>query len=395
MPLQIPHPNTALHLYRHLLREATYLPPLARPWIYAQIQSKFRDHQRTEDTKKRYVQNAHRSLRYLRAANAGHVDRMLRICFFATGRLGKRRRLLSSTYLSTSPAEDSATLEAATAQSSSSSADDAMRRLELAAWGTTPNEMEKKNKKNSKTKVLPATCSPSWMENWDFVKVKALAHSQYHQQEDTVDWVAKNKIRRTLDPKTTVITENCWGLPLKPRQMTNRLQKHWKSVLRSVMAPLPGGEWDFLKAVVEGTVPESMFAVPKRRPVAVSLLAGAHEASSNTPRVHQTWDWEKHATTPIRKLERHNSRRMMALSGSTPEQSQFQDRPIGVRTLTPSFLRNAIYSKVWQVSPTMKQNARGKWAVTWGSKPVPKPSAASASDARFFQGVNVNGKVLG
>ncbi|ETS73662.1 hypothetical protein PFICI_14608 [Pestalotiopsis fici W106-1] len=393
MPLQIPHPNTALHLYRHLLREATYLPPLARPWTYSQIQSRFRDRQHPETPKKRYIQSAHRSLRYLRSANAGHADRMLRICFLATGRLGKRRRLLSSTYLSTPPPEDSAALEDTTDQNSSASSD-ALPRLELAAWGTAPNEAHIPKKKGFK-KVLPATCSPSWMENWDLVKVKALAQSQYLQQEATVDWVAKNKIRRTIDPKMTVVTENCWGLPLKPRQMTNRLQKHWKSVLSSVMAPLPQEEWDLLKAVVEGTAPKSMHSVPKRRPVAVSLLADAQNATSSTGKNQGIWDWEKHATTPIRKLERHNSRRKMALSGSMPEHPQFQDHPVDVRTLTPSFLRSAIYSKVWQLSPAMEKNAKGKWTVTWGSEPMPKPSTAKASHARFFQGVDTNGKVVG
>lgn len=381
MPLQIPHPTNALHLYRHILREATYLPPLARPWTYAQIKSRFRSCRQTDHVK-RNLNVAHRQLRFLRAANAGHVDRMVRVCFLAAGRVGKRKRQLAGAYLSAPAPENSEALETV-----SNPPSDAMRRLQLAAWGKTPESGGKGGKGS-----LAATLAPSWMEAWDLPKVRRLAQSQYDHQVATYEWVIKNKMRRVIDPARSVITENCWGLPLKPRQMTHRLQKHWRSVLRALMPPLPRGEWDFLKSVVDGTAPESTYAVPKRRPVA-SLLAGSDSPHIST-REESNWDWAKHATVPIRKLERLNSRRMMALSGSKPEQASFQGRPIGVRTLSPSYIRRGIYAKIWQTSPLMEKNAKGEWTVTWGTQAAPKPSVAAPSDRGFFQGVDSDGKVL-
>ena len=113
MSFQIPHPSKPLHLYRHLLREATYLPPLCRPWIASRIQARFLDCRYKKDAKdaKPHVKEAHHWLRYLRSANAGHVERLLHLGYLATGRVGKRRRQLATTFLSKGPPANTSDLE--------------------------------------------------------------------------------------------------------------------------------------------------------------------------------------------------------------------------------------------------------------------------------------------
>lgn len=356
--------------------------------MFQHIKSRFRDCQKVEESK-RYVKVAHRQLRYLRAANAGHTERMVRICFLAMGRLGKRRRELFNAYLKRSLPEDLATSE-----KESDSSSDAMRRLSAAAWGLSLNSKPQANKKKEESQIV-ATWGPSWLEKWDLEKVRVLGESQYSHQENTSDWVKENKVRRTIDPRKVVITENCWGLTLKPRQMTHRLQKHWISVLSSLMPPLPQEEWDTLRDIAEGKAPKELWKPPPRRPVAVST----EEDHTATRDVNETapWDWENYATIPIRKLERKNSRRMKGISGISDENNENpyrDDHPIGVRAFKSRSLKRHIYGRVWQASPVMSLNSKGRWAVKWGgAKKEPMPSKPGFSDLQFFHGVDRKGKI--
>ncbi|KAK6082418.1 hypothetical protein SCUP234_04257 [Seiridium cupressi] len=387
MPLQIPHPETARHLYRHILREATYLPPLVRPWSFEYIKTRFRGGQDAQDPKK-HIKEAHRQLRFLRAANAGDVRRMLRICLLATGRLGKRRRQLADEYLSKSPPADSAMLE-----NTSCNSNDAMRRLTLAAWGQSVDGKAGTKEKKKGEEPLPSVLDSTWLGHWDLEKVRILGESQYNRQESVADWITGNKIRRTINPKTTVVTENCWGLTLRPKQMTRKLQKHWKSVIASLMPPLPQGEWDTLKDLAEGVAPENTWRIPPRRPVATPV-----ESDMTKPVIANAtalWDWENYVTMPIRKLERKNSRRMKALSGSSDEHPYRQGPPIGVRAFKARSLTRGIYAKVLLASPVMKKNANGNWKVTWGGENKhPTLSKPTSTDSQFFQGVDAMGKIL-
>lgn len=385
MPLQIPHPNAALHLYRHILREATYLPPLARPATFEHIKSRFRQRRSAQDPE-RYVKVAHRQLRFMRAANAGHDERMVRICLLATGRLGRRRRELAHEYLASSAATEAA---APTGDTTTNSSVDAMRRLSAAAWGR-PEKPGNGHGSPKQEKALPPTCGPTWLENWDLEKVRILGESQHNHQENMKDWVKFNSIRRTVDPRRIVIQENCWGNTLKPKQMTRKLQKHWISVLSHLLPPLPQEEWNMLKALAQGTASEAMWKIPSRRPVAVS-----NDASALAQTEALLWAWEKHATVPIRKLERKNSRRMQALSGSSNDDPQRHGPPIGVRVPKARSLKRGIYSRVWQASPVISTSAKGKITVVWGgSDQQIIPIKATTSDLQFFRGVDMKGKIL-
>ncbi|KAI1134711.1 hypothetical protein F5Y05DRAFT_197991 [Hypoxylon sp. FL0543] len=339
MPLQIPHPNTPLHLYRHLLREATYLPPLCQPWITQRIQARFRDCRRKEDPI--YVKDAHHYLRYLRSANAGHVQRLLRLCYLAAGRLGKRRRLLDRSELA-NKAANSAELDAKTQL-------------------TSGRQRER-----------------DWLDNWDIDKVKAIAFSQseYHTKE----W--PYQMRRSIDPARVLPKENCFGRPLTQKLMRNKLKRHWVTIFRQLMPPLPRGEWDQLRALTRGEADAQHYKMPTRRPVAQSYFPVSEDRKPT---------WSDFVTKSVRSMARKSSRKMKSLSGEEDEDPRGHGRPIGVRVLNRRKLRRSIYGRVWQASPLTDKNPRsGKWAVTWGNsdKPISPPSKKAL---RFFEGVDEAG----
>ncbi|KAI1206032.1 uncharacterized protein F4807DRAFT_243142 [Annulohypoxylon truncatum] len=346
MPLQIPHPNTPLHLYRHLLREATYLPPLCRPWVTSRIKARYRDCQYAREPK-RYIKDAHHHLRNFRSANDGNVKRLLRLCYMATGRAGKRRRLLGRSELSSEPAATSAELDEKTILANL-------------------NEQQFRD----------------WMDNWDIEKVKAIAQSQVERSEKDLP----HQMRRIIDPKKSIPTENSFGRPLAKKLARNKLKKHWAQVLRQLLPPLPRGEWDRLGSLSRGKADPQHYKLPTRRPVA-QLMA---QEDSPDPDDKLPF-WANLVTRPMRMIQRPNSRKMKSLSGGEDEDPRGHGRKIGVRVMNHRKMRRGIYLKVWEASPIVDKNPRtGRWNVTWGNH-QPKVSRPRNKDLQFFQGVNESG----
>ncbi|KAI1078010.1 hypothetical protein F5B20DRAFT_250264 [Whalleya microplaca] len=346
MPLQIPHPSAPLHLYRHLLREASYLPPLCQPYITERIRDRFRDCSEPHRDTKVYIKEAHHSLRYLRSATAGHVERLLHLCYMATGRVGKRRRQLASALLAPSPSMNSSELD-----------------------------------QSIRLKIAHSHREPDWLDNWSTGKIKAIAASQVQQQSNA--W--PQQMRRMFDPIRAIPNENSFGRPLTNRLSRNKLKSHWASVLHQLLPPLPRGEWDQLGALVHGQAEPMHYQMPKRRPVAQSASVTTEDA--------EQWDWTKYVTAPVRSIERGSSRRMKSLTGQQDEDPRGQGRPIGVRVLGPRRFRRALYGRVWETSPVVQQKPQtGKWGITWG-KSDPKVSNPARKDFMFFQGIDQNGKL--
>ncbi|GAP86962.1 putative acetate non-utilizing protein mitochondrial [Rosellinia necatrix] len=374
MPLQIAHPDTALHLYRHLLREATYLPPLCRPWITSRIQQRFRDC-RYKKPPNPHIKQAHSSLRYLRSANDGHVKRLERLCFMAAGRIGKRRRILATSQLSSRPSADTAELEA--------SVPGAGAVVEAPPSHVAPNTATNTaiNAAINAAPVLSPT--HSWLENWSLDMVTAIAQSQVEQQAG--DW--PHSMRRGLDTKKIVNGTNCFGRPYTPKLVRNKLKKHWAGVFKQLQPPLPQGEWDHLAALVQGEANVEELKIPRRRPVAQS----AEGASVDL--VTKPWDWAPHVLKPARVIERGASRKLKSLTGKEDQDPRGHGRPIGTRVIGPRRLQR-IYGRIWTMSPRIKASPKTqKWSVTWG-KNEEKISVPSARDLLFFQGVANDGSVL-
>ncbi|KAH8651079.1 hypothetical protein BX600DRAFT_516676 [Xylariales sp. PMI_506] len=354
-PIALPHPSSALHLYRHLLREATYLPPLCRPWATDRIKERF-SRSRQERNPTSHIKEAHRELRFLRAANAGDKRRLVRLHHMAMGRLGRRRRQLASVYLVKPPPEDSAALEAGA-------------QIKQHAYLS----------KDDKSRIL----GPTWLDNWDLDKVLALAKSQWeHQKKD-----APKEMRRIISPSKLFVMKNCWDQPLRSRVLTGKLKRHWAAVLSLLMPPLPRGEWDILSSLVRR---ETAWAPLPRRPIAQPL---AQETDGATQP-----DWEMYATKPVRMIERKHARSVQPLSGCG-EPSQLSPgpgrySPLGVSRITPRFMRRNIYRPAWEASPLVEeevtQGGGKKWKVKWGGIDT-KLSSPTTSNLPLFQGVNEKG----
>jgi hypothetical protein len=352
MPLQIPHPKTAIHLYRHLLRESTYLPQLCRSWIVHRIQDRFRIH-RHKRLPSLYIKRAHASLRYLRSANAGHVRRLERLCLMATGRVGKRRRILLAEQLSKPIIADTAELRVARLTSPD------------ALYGTVPIEAH------------------DWLENWFVHKILALARSQLSHQNS--DW--PHTMRREIDPKKTLSKTNCFNQPPGPRLARNRLKKHFGLLLDQIMAPLPEGEWQNLEALVLSSSQNHLLKIPARRPVARPV-----QEDSSSDLADEEWNWAQHVLYPARKLERGNSRKMKSLTGREDQDPRGHGRPIGIRFISPHVLQR-IYRRIWEMSPLVtRKPGQNAWTVTWGRKPR-QLSVPSTGELAFFQGVGKDGKL--
>ncbi|KAI0429453.1 hypothetical protein F5Y09DRAFT_331825 [Xylaria sp. FL1042] len=369
MPLQIPHPQTPLHLYRHLLRESTYLPALCQPWITSRIRQRFRDC-RYKNPPTAHVAQAHSSLRYLRSANAGNSKRLEHLCFMATGRVGKRRRILAASQLSKPPPADTTELERsriANVHASLPSCDHTPGAVNAAAAAA----------------VSAAPHKSDWLENWSLDMISTLARSQVAQQAR--DW--PQNMRRALDTKHITEGTNCFGRPFRPKLVRNKLKKHWASVLKQLLPPLPLGEWDHLASLVQGEASANELKIPPRRPIARSM----QDCSVNP--VSEQWDWAQHALKPARVIERGSSRQQKSLTGKEDQDPRGHGRPIGVQVISPRRLQR-IYGRIWSMSPLIRKNpGKQKPSVTWGSHER-RISAPSSRDLLFFQGIANDGTVL-
>ncbi|KAH6631241.1 hypothetical protein F5144DRAFT_592295 [Chaetomium tenue] len=228
-PLRIPKPETALHLYRHILREASYLPPLARRPIDKQIKDKFRRNQDHEEKTAKYLRQASHDLRALRAANAGDMGRMRRVLLRAFGRIGRRRRELIS---------------------------------QLVHRDTPTNTEELEKYSIAMADIGAKKNTPDWMDDWDLDKLRALARSQ--AQATLVNTPKATVTENQAAPEKNLPKENSWGRPLPLKLARTKLKNLWKALADKVLPPLPMEEWKKLEAIANGTVVGNWLPPPRR-----------------------------------------------------------------------------------------------------------------------------------
>lgn len=265
----------------------------------------------------------------------------------ATGRVGKRRRILATSQLGSPPPADT---DAATA---------------AAADAAVPSQRH------------------DWLENWSLDMISALAKSQVAQQAS--NW--PQSMRRILDTQKIERGTNAFGRPYSPKLLRNKLKKHWSGVLHQLLPPLPQGEWDHLASLVQGKADVDELTIPRRRPVARPVRDSSHDSAN------EQWDWRQHVLKPARVIERGSNRKQKSLTGSEDQDPRGHGRPIGVRVIGSRKLQR-IYGRVWNMSPTIKPGAgEKKWSVSWGENEQ-RISPPSKRDLLFFQGIANNGKPL-
>lgn len=355
-----------LHTYRHLLREASYLPQVCQTYFRDHIRSRFRLHHhdppRSPDTKLR-LRRARHDLRYLWAANHGLRDNMLRLLLLAYGRIGKRRRTLMHDFGAKQLADDSASLGA-----------------------QIQSDVERQNGQKRRQ-------APDWLDDWDVPKLHALAVSQARQDF----WSPRAEIKgNRLKPEEAIPKENSWGRPLPARLARSKLRKWYKHLIVRLMPPVPRAEWDKLRLLATGAADRSLWALPQRRPRGKTADETEQEDDADGNNKNKSWDWRAYATTPVRAVERGSSRSQKARTGEEGEAPYGLGQPIGVRNYDRQRMWQRLYTKVWEMTPTMteveRQDAQGgegsekrSWRIEWGHATKDVPTAAPKQLA-FFQG---------
>lgn len=350
-------PSPTLHVYRHLLREASYLPPICRPYIVDQIRSRFDKHKydspRTADTKHR-IRRARHDLRFLWAANNGLLNNMKRILLLVFGRTGKRRSELIHDLVRREPPSSSDELERALT-----------RELEARRYKARDGTEKER--------------APDWLDKWDTNKVQAFASSQGHTNQ-TASPRPEIKAKQ-VDPATRLPEADLWGRPLAASLARSKLRKEYKALANRVLPPVVKTEWDTLRALTMGEADRGLWEMPPRRPQAIQP-----DSNLGNEETAKAWDWQAYATEPVRSIERGRSRSQRARTGEEVDGVYGQGNPKGLHRYTPRLWRR-LFGKMWEMTAVIEENAgkNGKAYITWGQTRKDAPVAAAAH-AVFFEG---------
>ncbi|KAK7735589.1 hypothetical protein SLS53_007503 [Cytospora paraplurivora] len=365
MRLSLPPPT--LHIYRCLLREASYLPPLCRPYVDQQIRSRFHRHMRddphTHDTKRR-IRRARHDLRSLWAANNGLLSSMHRVLLIVFGRTGKRRGELVHDLVRKEPPADSVELESALQR-------------EMEARSYTARDGTRKER------------APDWLDKWDTQSIQHFTMSQGRRNPPASP---RPQIKtKQVDPAKRLPEEDIWGRPLAATLARSKLRKEYKALVNRVLPPLPRSEWDMLRALATGEADKVLWEMPPRRPQGISSH-GNHDSHANGEEEEEgpaQWDWQAYATEPVRSIERGRSRSQRSRTGEKAEGPYEQGNPVGVHRYTPRLWRR-LFAKIWETTPTIdrrpgKDGKEDKPEVVWGQMTKAAP-VATAAHAAFFEG---------
>lgn len=336
--LRIPPPTTALHLYRHLLRESSYLPPFARTYVDSRIKYRFRLKHLNR------TQQAIRALRMLRAANAGDIERMRKVLLHCFGRMGQRRRELLAQFV----------LKPAIIPSDS---EEVAKYAEVAATAA----------------QSPNTRDWDWLDRWDVDKIRTFALSQVSAGLDRsprpdIRWQHLKMSKYTPD-------KNIWGRTPSLKLTRSRLRKAWKLIIHRILPPLPKEEWEHLRHLATS---ENKWVDPKqRRPVAQSLLGECKDI--------QHWKWRDYTIWPVAAVDRQAAKKYKLLSGATDNNTPTGDpQGINCHTYTPSLWRRLL-RHIWSCSAYMERKPDGSgWNIVWGGSRQ-SPGFVDAPAKEFFE----------
>jgi hypothetical protein len=352
-------PSELRHVYRALLRAATYLPDAAaREYVHGHVVHRFRSvsdkikyrmkqGQPCEDLIRRYhspkhIGAARKASRQLERAGLGSMEDLKKVLLLTYGRTGKRRRELMAKLIrpeeSTLP-QDQGALEQLIHQ---------------------PRGAE------------PPRFSPT-------SKIMALVKSQQSNQPLEV---AKAVIRH-LAPR--IPKENTWGRPVPLKLRASIERRHLASVLDRILPPLPEHEWNRLRDLSTGAIPVENPPLRRsnagRRPVA---------GDENDAKVL------KYFTAPVNEhASDFDDVRVDAEQGATCWATPFRDVEIprsSHHTFTPRYMRR-LYASIWNMTPTMSQDPdTKKWVTKWGGMRSPSHmghfTRAAANDMEFWEGLD-------
>ncbi|PNY26811.1 Uncharacterized protein TCAP_03268 [Tolypocladium capitatum] len=360
----LPSSLPPLHLYRHLLRESSYLPPAFRATIALTIRDRFHRNRKHDTRAKSRLSRALSALRSLRAANSGDKNAMAGLISKAFARSGSRRRELMAQFVNPQGPNDSQALEALLDEAGPATGSVASETASGAAQGPRPKNV--------------------FFEKWDRPKLLQILQSQKQQQRDTkgtTSW--PGTAVRGSDQDQFVPKLNIWGNPPVESLVRAKRAHWWRRSADKIMPPLGKGEWDLLGRLSTGAQDGGEWAIPERRHSARPLAQGQSSLRAS--------DWEAYATKPAATVEKEQSRSRQRRSGRK------DTGPYGGRersqAVSPRWFRR-VYSRTWQLTPSITQDPNTlRYSFTWGTAQSKLPAATEAQ-LEIFEGVDKRGHKL-
>lgn len=336
---------TPLYLYRHILRECSYLPPAFRTTITTIIRDRFRRNIEQDTLTAKRTKRANNVLRTIRAANNGDRIAMISLIDKAFGRTGPRRRELMGAFVRPQGPSDSAELEAALAS------------LE-------PSDPSKPPQ-NAKSK--------GFLNKWDTKKLLKLLESQRRKQGHTrtmIGW-AGSPIKST-NPDSLIPELTPWMTKPSESLVNAKRAKWWRRNIEKIMPPLGEGEWDLLSKLTNDLqVHDASWQVPPRRAGAVAPLTNSSSTGS----------WQEYAVGTASAIEKNKRGDALRRSGQT-DNSPYSPR-LRRGAFSPRWFRRA-YDRTWQRTPVMDQdpNTLG-YKFRWGEGKL-RIAEPSTKQLEFF-----------
>jgi hypothetical protein len=398
------NPLETLHLYRALLREATYLPDRqCRAYFRQYIADRFRrnaDILRTEDAGssklrerqqqshlpenrlRTLIRNAKLSLRQLHRANEGEMQPLLNVLMHAYGRTGRRRRELLEHLLvpDEQPEQQGRSIW--------------FQDTELQNYLYTDKrfslffEPPKIGKGEIRYRISDR-----------FSKLKALAISQIGQGGS----LPKDSRGRLKSIEMVMPAENQWGRQMPRKRSKNKVKLFHAQILDKLHVPLPRKEWDRLQALVNGSL--KWEGVVKKRPgniVEPNALQG-HEAASmlaiadaipgeikplreKSPKLYTTGMRRARDEESIEPIEKAVLEHSLGIGYSNTKTRRAR-RP---HHITTQFMRR-MWARILAQSCLIEWDVeKNKWMFQWGAK----IAAPVATEGALYTGVDSNGKLL-
>ena len=346
-----------IQIYRHLLRECSYLPPAFRSKIEGRIKDRF--HRHVYDTRaERHIRGAYSVLRLLRAANHGEQAAMTKLIQQGFGREGFRRRKIMSDFVRPQGADNTQSLE----ESISSTMENENRSI-------VPSGKKRKPPKNS------------FFLRWDQSKLRQFLESQRTQEKATHQSTSWRASIRSLDSDQYVPRKTIWGTPPADRLVQSKRARWWRSNAEKIMPPLGRGEWELLGKLAGGAQETDEWKVPSRRQPANAVI----EDSNDVQHVLALLDYAKAKVSTVERHSKPNQVRFSGRKDCGPYTRGQEDR-----TLSPRWFKRA-YNRTWQTTPTMTQDPNTlKYSFTWGVV-TPKMPEATAQQRAVFDGVDRRG----
>ncbi|KAF7503626.1 hypothetical protein GJ744_003448 [Endocarpon pusillum] len=309
--------TNALHLYRALLRECTYLPDSqARTYLRDHVIHSYRKHlpryqqKRKEIPLRRRVALLHRGrkgLSVLRRANEGYLKPLQNVLCLAYGRKGRRRRKLMDELMQEDIPHDHEAVHA-------------------------PSDPQK----YSRDWLPPST-------------VMALLRSQSMNTEH-LDRTVTGPTK--LTPKPAVPEQNTWGRQMPEKRVKNLMRKWYAKQLDRLLPPLPEREFERLQELSHGKIGTDDGPVPRRRKVVAP--------SAETPSVVNE---------------------MLLLGGPQKSHTfaaYLHGRP---HRLTPRLLQRMWLNILHHVPMMTRNASKDRWEVKWTVKGRARPQVSEvASD---------------